>query len=129
MNSRYCVLECSRSDGDCPPGARYADILEFRMVALPNGIPAFQDLIRLIAYDQYGVHLPQTTFTIIENDDQVPFSIRIEEGKGVVYTLKPLEEKSSYKIKVRARSYDHRRKDVQYQTTFIIFISVSAYPY
>ena len=99
------------------------------MVALPNGIPAFQDLIRLIAYDQYGVHLPQTTFTIIENDDQVPFSIRIEEGKGVVYTLKPLEEKSSYKIKVRAVSYDHRRTDVQYQTTFIIFISVSAYPY
>ncbi len=129
LSFRDCVLECSKSDEECPPGARYADTLTFRMVPLPNGIPAFHDLILLAVFDQYRVHLPQTTFTIIENDDQVPFSIRLEDGKGVLYTLRPLEEKSSYKIKVRAKSYDNGRKDVQYQTTFIIFISVSAYPY
>ena len=123
-----CVLECSE-EVECPPGSRYADVLEFRTIALANGIPAYQDLIRLIAYDQYGTHLPQTTFTIIENDKTVPFNIRIDDGKGVVYTLKPLEEQRSYRIKVQARSYDHRRHDIQYQTTFIIFISVSAYPY
>ena len=129
VSHRSCVLECTKSGVPCPPGSRYTDILEFRTVALPNGIPAFQDLIRLIAYDQFGTHLPKTSFTIIDNDDKVPFSIRIEHGKGIVYTLKPLEEKTSYRIKVRSKSYDHRRRGVQYQTTFIIFISVSAYPY
>ena len=126
---RYCVLDCSKSPEPCPAGSQFADILEFRTVALPNGIPAYQDLIRLIAYDQYGVHLPRTTFDIKENDETVPFNIRIQEGKGVVYTLKPLEEKKSYRIKVQAKSFDHRQEDVEYQTTFIIFISVSAFPY
>lgn len=124
----YCVLRCTDAD-DCPPGVRYADILEFRLLALPSGIPAYQDLIRLVAYDHDDVHLYRTTFTIIENDKVVPFGIRLEKGKGVVYTLKPLEEKKQYKIKVRAESYDHRRRDIKYKTSFLIFISVSPYPY
>ena len=99
------------------------------MVALPSGIPARQDLIRLLAYDQENVHLPKTTFTIIENDKKIPFAIRLEDGKGVVFTLQPLQEKQLYQIKVEAKSYDHRRRGVQYQTTFMIFISVSMYPY
>ena len=123
------MLPCDKSPTPCPSNARYADILEFRTVALPNGIPAYQDLIRLIAYDQYGNHLPMTTFTIIENDREIPFGIRIDNGRGIVYTLKPLEEKHYYKIKVRAQSYDNNRVDIQYQTTFMIHISVSAYPY
>jgi len=99
------------------------------MVALPSGIPAHRDLIRLLAYDQENVHLPQTTFTIIENDDKIPFAIRLEDGKGVVYTLEPLREKQLYQMKVEARSLDHRRRGVQYHTTFMIYISVSMYPY
>ena len=126
---RFCVLECSKSKHPCPPNTRYADILEFRMIALPSGIPAYQDLIRLIAYDQYGNHLPQTTFTIIENDKKIPFSIRIEKGKGVVYTLAPLQQQSSYTIKVQAQSYANSRHSLRYQTTFLIHISVSRYPY
>ena len=116
---------------DCPPGTHYKDVLTFRVIALPNGIPARQDLIRLVAYDQYGVHLPQTTFTILENDDKVPFGIRLENGKGVVYTLQHLREQRTYRLKVRAKSYDHRRMEekIQYQTTFMIYISVSLYPY
>jgi len=88
-----------------------------------------QDLIRLVAYDQQNVHLPMTTFTILENDSRVPFAIRLEGGKGVVYTLRPLEDRQTYKIKVAAKSYDHRRRGVQYETTFMIFISVSKFPY
>ena len=82
-----------------------------------------------MAYDQQNVHLPMTTFTIVENDARVPFAIRLEDGKGVVYTLRPLEDRQTYNIKVQAKSYDHRRRGVQYQTTFIIFISVSSFPY
>ena len=113
----------------CPDGAKYADILEFKLVALPSGIPAFQDLIRLIAYDQYRNHLRDTSFVILENDKNAAFGIRLEQGKGVVYTLQPLQEQRQYQIKVRAKSYANSRRDIQYQTTFMIYISVSRYPY
>jgi hemicentin len=99
------------------------------MVALPSGILARQDLIRLVAYDQENVHLPHTTFTILENDDKVPFAIRLEDGKGVVYTLRNLEDRQTYKFKVEAKSTDHRRPGVHYETTFMIYISVSSFPY
>lgn len=107
----------------------YKDVLEFHLVALASGIPAHRDLIRLVAYDQESVHLPQTTFTIAENGNRIPFAIRLEDGKGVVYTLQPLREKQLYRMKVEARSYDHRRRGIQYHTTFMIYISVSSYPY
>ena len=48
----YCVLECVDPSA-CPPGSKYADVIQFRTVALPGGIPARQDLIRLTAYNQY----------------------------------------------------------------------------
>ena len=48
----YCVLECV-DPSTCPPGSKYADIIQFRSVALPGGIPARQDLIRLTAYNQH----------------------------------------------------------------------------
>jgi len=82
-----------------------------------------------VAYDQQNVHLPMTTFTIVENDVRVPFEIRLDDGKGVVYTLRPLEDRQTYTIKVHAKSYDHRRRGVQYETTFVIFIAVSNFPY
>jgi len=124
-----CVLPCTSSDVVCPPGALYADIITYKLVPLPVNIPRNRDLIRLTAYDYEGVHLPRTTFTIIENDDKIPFSLRLEQGRGVLYTTQPLEEQSNYEMTVRARSIDHRRQGIEYQTTFIIFISVSSYPY
>jgi hypothetical protein len=40
-----------------------------------------------------------------------------------------LEEKEDFELKVRAISYDEDNKEALYQTSFIIFISVSAYTY
>ena len=59
MFASFCVLECVSTDIPCPPGAKYADIIEFRTVALPGGQPARQDLIRLSAYNQHDEFLPQ----------------------------------------------------------------------
>ena len=128
---RFCMLPCRFSQDTCPPGTGYADILEFKLVALPSGIAANQDLVRLAAYDQYRNHLADTVFTIIENDVLIPFGIRPDEGKGIVYAQRPLVEKGQHRIVVRARSYETRnsRRELQYQTTFIIFISVSRYNY
>ncbi|KAK6167247.1 hypothetical protein SNE40_021325 [Patella caerulea] len=125
----YCVLECVDPNIPCPPGSKYADIIQFKTLALPSGIKALQDLVRLTAYNQNDEHLRQTLFRILENDPKMEFRIRLENGKGVVYTLKALEDNEIYKIMVKAQSYDNRRRHIQYQTTFIIHISVSAYPY
>ena len=70
-----------------------------------------------------------TTFTIVDNDVTMPLAIRLEDGKGVVYTLRPLEDQQTYTINVHAESFDHRRRGVQYETNFVIFIAVSNFPY
>ena len=64
---RSCVLDCKLPGAACPPGVNYAHILAFKAVSLPSGIHAYQDLVRLVTYDQYGNMVPQTRFTIIEN--------------------------------------------------------------
>lgn len=124
----YCVLECVDSSIPCPPHAKYADVIEFRTLALPSGYLTYQDLIRLSAYDHLNVKL-FSNFTILENDPKIDFHLRPVDGSGIVYTLQPLVEKTTYKIKVSARSLETRRNSLRYQTTFIIHISVSAYPY
>ncbi|XP_074654070.1 hemicentin-1-like [Tubulanus polymorphus] len=129
INTGHCVLDCQKSNNGCPSNARFADILEFQAIALPNGIPAYQDLIRLVAYNQFGEQLKKTTFVIIENDVDIPFTIRISDGKGIVFTLKPLQDNHTYRIKVRAQSFDGANSELQYQITFILHIAVSAYPY
>jgi hemicentin len=72
--------------------------------------------------------LPQTTFTLLENDPKVTFYLRPQDGKGIVYTHDKLTA-DSYRIMVRAQSYDNDRRYIQYQTTFIIHIAVSTFPY
>ncbi|KAK7094973.1 hypothetical protein V1264_006443 [Littorina saxatilis] len=125
--TNFCVLECVDPSA-CPPGSKYADVIQFRTVALPGGIPPRQDLIRLTAYNQHDQILAATTFTILENDPKLTFHLRPEGGKGIVYTMEPLDAEA-YRVMVRAKSYDNARRYIQYQTTFIIHIAVSAFPY
>lgn len=126
---RHCTLNCLTPGVVCPPGKRYKDVLEYHLIALPNGIPANRDLVRLVAYDQDNNHLPQTTFDIVGVDKEFPFAIRLENGKGVVHTIRALREKKMYKMKVDSRSTDHRRRGVIYNTSFMLYISVAQYPY
>jgi hemicentin len=124
-----CVLECIDAEVACPEGARYADVIEFRTLALPSGVLTEQRLIKLTAYNQNNEILHNTEFKIIENDKTLAFFIELENGIGIVYTQQPLEDSHKYKIMVRAKSYDNTQVNIQYQTTFLIHIAVSAYPY
>lgn len=124
---RFCKLECEKAGTACPPNTRYSEVLAFKMVALPSGIQAYQDLVRLIAYDQDGAQVPNTIFSIIENETGVPFRIRLEDGRGVLYTQKSMESNREYQIKVKAISFDDNV--IQYTTKFLVFLSVSKYPY
>ncbi|XP_050723288.1 hemicentin-1-like isoform X2 [Eriocheir sinensis] len=124
-----CILDCRHGGSTCPPGVNYAHILAFKTASLPAGIQANQDLVRLMAYDQVGNLVPQTLFTIIENETGVRFRIRLEAGKGILSTLQPLAAGREYRMIVEAVSYDEREHFIKYATRFIIFLHISEYPY
>ncbi|XP_029473326.1 LOW QUALITY PROTEIN: hemicentin-1 [Rhinatrema bivittatum] len=123
--SGFCLKNCPANDLDCALSP-YA--LEYKLVSLPFGIAANQDLIRLVAYTQDGVMHPRTTFLVVDEDPTIPFAIRDENLKGVLFTTKALREPKTYRMKVRSLSYSTDRT-IEYQTTFIVYIAVSAYPY
>uniref|UniRef100_A0A671W9G0 Hemicentin 1 n=1 Tax=Sparus aurata TaxID=8175 RepID=A0A671W9G0_SPAAU len=121
-------------DTPCPPNYQrdpcalspYA--LEYKLLSLPFGIAANQDLIRLVAYTQDGVMHPRTSFLVVDEDVTLPFALRDENLKGVLFTTRALREPHTYRMKVRALSYSEDG-GIEYQTTFIVYIAVSAYPY
>jgi len=133
---RHCVLDCDKLAAEGRPCQRdtyHRQVLEFHMVPLPSGITANQDLIRLLIFDQHNVQMKHTTFSIVNDDDttpDAPFDLRAEEdGKGVVFTLRPLGQRQSYQLKITGIAYDETTNVIVYHTTFMIYISVSSYPY
>ncbi|XP_062437683.1 hemicentin-1 [Rhea pennata] len=123
--SGFCLKNCPANDLECALST-YA--LEYKLVSLPFGIAANQDLIRLVAYTQDQVMHPRTTFLMADEDPAIPFALRDENLKGVVFTTRPLREPKTYRMRVRALSYSVDG-NIEYQTTFIVYIAVSAYPY
>ncbi|XP_077463990.1 hemicentin-1 [Stigmatopora argus] len=124
-NSGFCLKNCPLNDLECALSP-YA--LEYKLLSLPFGIAANQDLIRLVAYTQDGVMHPRTTFLVVDEDVTLPFAIRDENFKGVLFTTRALREPHTYRMKVRALSYSEDG-GIEYQTTFIVYMAVSAYPY
>ncbi|XP_027560313.1 hemicentin-1 isoform X2 [Neopelma chrysocephalum] len=123
--SGFCLKNCPANDLECDLST-YA--LEYKLLSLPFGIAAGQDLIRLVAYTHEQVVHPRTTFSMAEEDPAVPFALRDENLKGVVFTRRALREPRTYRMGVRALSYG-ADGSLEYQTTFIVYIAVSAYPY
>ncbi|XP_076007425.1 hemicentin-1 [Genypterus blacodes] len=121
----FCLKNCPPNDLECALSP-YA--LEYKLLSLPFGIAANQDLIRLVAYTQDGVMHPRTTFLVVDEDVTLPFALRDENLKGVLFTTRALREPHTYRMKVRALSYS-QDGGIEYQTTFIVYIAVSAYPY
>ncbi|KAF1385466.1 hypothetical protein PFLUV_G00108060 [Perca fluviatilis] len=121
----FCLKNCPPNDLECALSP-YA--LEYKLLSLPFGIAANQDLIRLVAYTQDGVMHPRTTFLVVDEDVTLPFALRDENLKGVLFTTQALREPHTYRMKVRALSYSEHG-GIEYQTTFIVYIAVSAYPY
>ncbi|XP_029939526.1 hemicentin-1, partial [Salarias fasciatus] len=121
----FCLKNCPANDLECALSP-YA--LEYKLLSLPFGIAANQDLIRLVAYTQDRVMHPRTTFLVVDEDVTLPFALRDENMKGVLFTTRALREPHTYRMKVRALSYNEHG-GIEYQTTFIVYIAVSAYPY
>ncbi|CAH2316004.1 hemicentin-2 [Pelobates cultripes] len=118
-----CYRRCV---SDCSSGGPYS--LQYKLLTLPYGIPPNQDVIRLSAFSEGGVLQNQTSFTALEQDSSTPFAIRDEGGHGIIYTLRALNTSGVYRMKVQAVT-NGEQQGVRYQSVFIIFISVSPYPY
>ena len=127
----HCVTDCRPVDGG-PGGQDSRHVVEFHQVALPSGIAANEDLLRLIVYDQDHHVVPRSTFRLdpdSQDTTSAPFDIRTEHGRGVVYTVRALPDRQSYRLSVEGVAYDASGHTVLYHTTFVIYISVSSYPY
>ncbi|XP_069093155.1 hemicentin-2 isoform X1 [Pleurodeles waltl] len=119
-----CFRRCLQ---DCATGGPFS--LQYKLLTLPYGIPAGHDVIRLSAFSDAGVLQNQTSFTALEYDGGSPFAIRDQGGHGVIYTLRALDRPGVYQMKVQASAYSLDPRALKHQSVFIIFISVSPYPY
>uniref|UniRef100_H2YTM3 Hemicentin-1 n=1 Tax=Ciona savignyi TaxID=51511 RepID=H2YTM3_CIOSA len=118
----YCLKQCVGRN--CHTQPRYA--IEYKTVALPFGIGANQDLVRLAVYTSDD-QLHRNTRFVAKNTFQGPFDIRTSNHKGVVYTTRALNTARTYHLEAQATSFTYDNTRIEYQTKFIIYISVAGH--
>lgn len=92
---------------------------------LPRGVPAGRALLRLTAYDDLGRVLPDTRFELIPSGT---FVARVSQGQAIVSPTRSLLTSETFRIDVKAHSRSHRTHQ-NFDTRFILFISVSDFPF
>lgn len=127
--NRTCYRPCSL---DCATGGSPL-LLQYKLLTLPSGIPANHNVVRLSAFSESGVLQTRTTFTILEQGSETGvigqvFGIRDEAGRGIIFTLRALDKPGLVRLKVQATTISLQGR-ITYQSIFIIYISISAYPY
>lgn len=126
---RTCYRACYR---DCPTGGSTL-LLQYKLLTLPSGIPARHNVVRLSAFSESGVLQDRTSFAILEQESESGllgrvFGIRDEAGRGIIFTVQALDRPGLVRLKVQATTISPQGR-ITYQSIFIIYISVSAYPY
>ncbi|CAL8251670.1 unnamed protein product [Boreogadus saida] len=124
-----CYRPCSL---DCAPGGAPL-LLQYKLLTLPLGIPANHNVVRLSAFSESGVLQERTSFSVQEQEGEAGlsgqvFGIRDEEGRGIIFTLRAVDSPGLVRLKVQATTLSKQGR-VTYQSMFIIYISVSRYPY
>ena len=90
-------------------------------------------MVRLSAFSESGVLQERTSFSVLEQEGEAGlsgqvFGIRDEEGRGIIFTLRAVDSPGLVRLKVQATTLSKQGR-VTYQSMFIIYISVSRYPY
>ncbi|XP_077377558.1 hemicentin-1 [Festucalex cinctus] len=120
-----CGLDCST--GGSPL------LLQYKLLTLPSGIAANHNVVRLSAFSESGILQERTSFVILEQESETgvmgkAFGIKDEAGRGIIYTLRLLDRPELVRLKVRAAAISQQGR-VTYQSIFIIYVSISAFPY
>uniref|UniRef100_A0A3B3DLS4 Uncharacterized protein n=1 Tax=Oryzias melastigma TaxID=30732 RepID=A0A3B3DLS4_ORYME len=124
-----CFRSCS---ADCSTEGSLL-LLQYKLLTLPSGIPANHNVVRLSAFSESGILQERTSFTILEQEWEAGgagrvFGIRDEAGRGIIFTLRHLSRPGLVRLKVQATTVSLQGR-ITYQSIFIIYISISAYPY
>ncbi|XP_028269954.1 hemicentin-1 isoform X2 [Parambassis ranga] len=124
-----CYRPCSL---DCTAGGSPL-LLQYKLITLPSGIPANHNVVRLSAFSESGILQERTSFTILEQESEDRaisrvFGIRDEAGRGIIFTLRVLDRPGLVRLKVQATTISLQGR-ITYQSMFIIYISISTYPY
>ncbi|XP_007565210.1 hemicentin-1 [Poecilia formosa] len=124
-----CFRPCSL---DCAAGGSPL-LLQYKLLTLPSGIPPNHNVVRLSAFSESGVLQERTSFTILEQESVTGvtgrvFDIRDEAGRGIIFTRRVLDRPGLMRLKVQATTISEHGR-ITYQSIFIIYISISAYPY
>uniref|UniRef100_A0A3B5AUN6 Cell adhesion molecule-related/down-regulated by oncogenes n=1 Tax=Stegastes partitus TaxID=144197 RepID=A0A3B5AUN6_9TELE len=127
--SPTCYRPCSL---DCASGGSPL-LLQYKLLTLPSGIPANHNVVRLSAFSESGILQERTSFTILEQESEAGvmgrvFGIRDEAGRGIIFTLRVLDRPGLVRLKVQATTISLQGR-ITYQSIFIIYISISSYPY
>ncbi|XP_065735248.1 hemicentin-2 [Phocoena phocoena] len=113
-----CFRRCSQ---DCSTGGPFT--LQYKLLPLPLGVHALQEVARLAALSEAGVPANRTELSVLESDPRSPFALRpLRAGRGAVYTRRALTRAGLYRLTVRAAAPRH-------QSVFVLLIAVSPYPY
>ncbi|XP_028851746.1 hemicentin-1 isoform X2 [Denticeps clupeoides] len=124
-----CYRPCSVLD--CGAGGLPL-YLQYKLLTLPLGIPANHDVVRLSAFSESGELQERTSFTILEQQGgeagSQPFVVRDEAGRGIISTKRSLDKPGVVRLRVQATTLSAQGR-ITYQSIFIIYISVSRYPY
>lgn len=126
---RTCYRPCSL---DCTAGGSPL-LLQYKLITLPSGIPSNHNVVRLSAFSESGILQERTSFTILEQESEDRainrvFGIRDEAGRGIIFTLRVLDRPGLVRLKVQATTISLQGR-ITYQSMFIIYISISTYPY
>ncbi|XP_055367591.1 hemicentin-1 [Betta splendens] len=124
-----CYKPCSL---DCATGGSPL-LLQYKLLTLPSGVPANHNVVRLSAFSESGILQARTSFSIIEQEAETGatgrvFGIRDEAGRGIIFTMQALNKPGLVRLKVQATTISLQGR-ITYQSIFIIYISISAYPY
>uniref|UniRef100_A0A8C0DZX9 Hemicentin-2 n=1 Tax=Balaenoptera musculus TaxID=9771 RepID=A0A8C0DZX9_BALMU len=113
-----CFRRCSQ---DCSAGG--PSTLQYKLLPLPLGVRALQDVARLAALSEAGVPANRTELSVLDPDPRSPFALRpLRAGRGAVYTRRALTRAGLYRLTVHAVAPRH-------QSVFVLLIAVSPYPY
>ncbi|XP_055017752.1 hemicentin-1 [Boleophthalmus pectinirostris] len=123
---RPCTQDCSTEGSP--------QRLQYKLLTLPSGIPSNHNVVRLSAFSESGILQERTSFTILEQESESGqmgsrvFGIRDESGRGIIFTLRTLDRPGLVRLKVQATTISPQGR-ISYQSIFIIYISISTYPY
>ncbi|XP_069698018.1 hemicentin-1-like isoform X2 [Periplaneta americana] len=125
MDTRNCVQFCDEPGVNCKEGALLTQTISYVVLTLDNNeVQPYQDLMQLTVFGEDGRQLPRTRYRIVENETGKPFRVRIENGQGILYTLKSLKLGRLYRIVVLALSYDEDEHNILYTTKYVIFVNL-----